>query len=121
IAQVVQVDAVHDMFEAALASYLLQACEQFILAVKTAVRIVAHVVGIVELVSLDVLVRNAETFDKCLSVPLVRGGKRSRIGGHGDGICAQYAVGGPRQIGGIRTTGEGNDHAAQRAETGEKA
>ena len=60
VAQVVHVHAVDDVLVAALAAHTSQAREQLVLAVEAAVRIVLHVIGIVELVRLDVLVRDAE-------------------------------------------------------------
>ena len=121
VAQVVQIHAVDDVFVAALAAHLRQAREQFVLAVEAAVRVVADVVGIVEFVGLDVLVRDAEALDEGLGIALVRLGQRCRIGGHGDGVRSQHAIRRPRQVGRIGAAGERHDHAAHGSQIREQA
>ena len=83
VTEVVNVHAVDHMRDATLAGYFIEPREQLVLAVKAAVGIVGNVIGIVELVGLDVLVRHAELADEGLGIALVRLGQRGRIGGDG--------------------------------------
>ena len=66
IAQVVQVHAVDDVLVAAIAAHFLQAGEQFVLAMETAVGIVAGVIRVIELARLNVLVDDAEALPRRL-------------------------------------------------------
>ena len=86
VAQVVHVHAVNDVAVAALAADFVEAREELVLAVEAAVGRVAEVVGVVEFVGLDVLVRDSELRDEGFGVALVRFGKGSRVGGDGDGV-----------------------------------
>jgi hypothetical protein len=71
VARIVGVDAVNDVGNAAVAADLVEAREQFVLAVEAAVGAVAGVVGVIELVGLDVLVADTVAADEGLSVALV--------------------------------------------------
>jgi hypothetical protein len=60
IAQVVDIHPVDDVADGALAAELFEAREELVLAMETAVRVVADVIGIVEFVGIDELVNDAE-------------------------------------------------------------
>ena len=87
---------------------------------EAAVGIVADVIGIVELVRLDVLVGNAEALDERFGVALVRFGNGGGIGGDREGVRAEHLVRGPGQVGGIGAAGECDDHALQGTEIREE-
>jgi hypothetical protein len=58
---------------------LREAREQLVLAVEAAIRIVAHVLRVIELVRLDVFVNDSEARHEGFRIALVRFGKRRRI------------------------------------------
>ena len=120
IAQIVRVHPVDDVLVTARAAHLLQTREQLVLAVEAAVGIVAGVIGIVELGGPDVLVHDAESLDERLGVALVGFGKRGRVGGDGDGVGTEHAVGGPGQVGRIGAARESHNHAAHAPQIGEE-
>jgi hypothetical protein len=120
VAEVIEVDAVDDMANGALAAELFEAGEKLVFAVEAAVGAVADVVRVVELVGLDELVSDAELSRKGLGVALVRPGERRRIGGDGKGPAAEGLMGGPREISGIGAARKGDDHSAERAQGVEK-
>src|ERR1700733_7486556 len=95
IAQIVDIDSVDDVRDAPLPGSFIELREQLILTVKTAVAIVLHVIGIIELVGRDVLVAKALDARELLGVGLVRIGERSGIRRDGDGLVAESAMRGP--------------------------
>jgi hypothetical protein len=60
IAQVVDIHAVDDVADGALMAELFEAGEELVLAMETAVGVVADVIGIVEFVGVDEFVHDAE-------------------------------------------------------------
>jgi hypothetical protein len=116
VAQIVFVHAVHDVGVAALAADPFENREQFVFAVKAAVRIVLHVVGVFELVRFDVFVADSELPGEGFGVSFVRCGYGGGIGGDRDNIVAQSLPGGPREISGIGPSGVGDDYAAHLAQ-----
>ncbi len=75
IAQVVDVDAVDYVRDATLARDFIQAGEELIFAVETAVAIVFEVIGIFEFARFDVFVANAVGARELLCVALMRFGE----------------------------------------------
>jgi hypothetical protein len=67
-----QVHSVNDVLEAAILADLRKPGEELVLAMEAAVRIVADVVGIIELVGGDVLVRDSEPAREPFAIALVR-------------------------------------------------
>ena len=101
---------------AALAAHLFQAREQLVLAVEAAVGIVAHVVGVVELVRLDVLVGDAEAATKASASRLCDSGREAESAVMARAFAPSTLVRGPGQVGRIGAAGEGHDHAAHGAQ-----
>src|SRR5579864_4156482 len=116
VAQVVLIHAVDDMGNTALAPHIIETREQLVFAMKTAVLIVLEVIGIFELVSVDVLVGNSELADKIFGIAFVRFRNRCGIRGDGDGLLAEYAMRGPRKVSRIRPARIRYDDAPQAAE-----
>ena len=122
IAQVVHVDAVHDVLDRPLAAERLQALEQLVLAVEATIGCVADVIRVLELACGDVLVPESKLARQRLRVALVRGGD-------GCGVCrdnqrvraSKRAVGGPSQVGRVRAAGVGNNDSPQFAQPREEA
>ena len=76
------------MPDAALAAKRFQHGKEFVLAVKTAIRAVFRVVGIVEFVGRDVFVTDSKLQREGFRVSLVRFGDGGGVGGHGNRAVA---------------------------------
>ena len=68
---VIDINAIHDVLETELVTELLEAVEKLVLAVEATVRVVLHVVRVLELVRIDVLMAQAETLNEIFRVTLV--------------------------------------------------
>ena len=112
IAQVIYVDAVNDVLEAALAAHLFQSREQLVLAVEAAVGIVLRIIRVGELAGLDVFVGDAKLRGERFGIALVRFRNGGGIGRDRQRSGAHRAVRRPRQIGRIRAAGKSHQHAA---------
>src|SRR5258705_5432056 len=82
VAEVVDVYAVDDMHNAALASDFVEPGKQLVFAVEATVGVIGYVIGIIELAGSDVLMANAVFASKGFSVGFVRFGVR--VGVRGD-------------------------------------
>src|SRR5208283_5992689 len=103
-----------------LSSEGFQLRKQLILAMEAAVLVILDVVGVLELVGIDVLVLEAAGESKSLRVALMGFGDRRGIGGDGDGCVTQYPVRCPGKIGGVSAAGVGDDHPPQIAQQRKK-
>src|ERR1700676_2514725 len=98
IAEIVYIHAVDNVLNASLTAHDVQFGEQLVLAVEAAVRIVLHIIGIIELMRLDVLVPKSTLAGERFGIALVRLGNRGGVRGDRDGIVAESAVRRPGQI-----------------------
>src|SRR6202790_5779989 len=92
IAEIVYIHAVDNVLNASLTAHDVQFGEQLVLAVEAAVRIVLHVIGIIELVRLDVLVPESTLAGERFGIAFVRLGMCGGVVIAGDGIVAVCAV-----------------------------
>ena len=90
--------------------------EQLILAVEAAVRVVLHVVWILELTGWDELVAEAALARELRGIPLVRFGNRCRIRSDRQRVLAQSQMRCPGQISRVGAAGIGHHHALKRLE-----
>jgi hypothetical protein len=86
------------LLDTAFARHNFEARKEFILAVKTAVRIVLYVVRIIELLRLDVFVAETPLTGECLGGVFVRLGDGSGVRRDRQGVFAQNVMCRPRQI-----------------------
>ena len=121
IAEVVEVRAVGDERDRPLSLFARADVVELALAVKAAVRTVALIIGIVDLVRLDELVARAESFRDRDRELLLRGREARADGGHADRALAEDLVRDrehERAVDAARITDEHRIHLAQdRAKT----
>lgn len=120
IAEVVDVDAVDDVIEAAIGSDIVHDAEEFILAVEAAVGVVRDVSGVFEFAGRDHLVEDAVSDGEIDGIALMGIGDGGGIGRDGDGIVAEGFFSGPGEIGRIGATGISDEDALHIAEDGDE-
>ena len=80
VAQIVHIDAIHDVLEPTLTRHRFQPVKQFIFAMETPVRVILDVLRIFKLMSDDVFVPETAVAGELFRIAFVRLRYRRRIG-----------------------------------------
>lgn len=99
VAEIVDVDAIDNIRDAAFLAHLIQAGEEFVFAVEAAVFIVFDVFGVIEFEGFDVFVADVEVAGELFGVAFVGFGDGGGIGGDGNGVLADGLDGCPGEVG----------------------
>src|SRR5579864_1937824 len=105
VALVVNVHAVGNDVEAASYAQFFHHGEKLVFTLKAALAVIAGIFGAVEFGGGDDFERNRLLVGKGDGIVQVRASEAGRVGNHREHVCAQSAVRGPGEIGGVDATG----------------
>ena len=120
VAEVVDIDPVDYVGDAAFFADFIEAAKQLVLAVEAPVLVVLDVVRVFEFKGFDVFVADGKPGGEFLGIAFVGSGDGGGIGSNGDGFVTESLDGGPGEISRVGPSGVGNNDFAHIFENREK-